>query len=246
MNGNGDAETPACNSPASCDDVERLIELMRGKCCLLLDFDGPVCGVFAGYPAPEVAAWMRSALQADGLPLTDLGMTTTDPMMVLSDAAASSPAGQVRGEQLLQEAEAECVQTSRPTPGAHDLIRTSHERGMKVVIVSNNGAKAIRTYLDLHGLKDFVLDVIGRDPDDASLMKPHPHLMHRALAASGCQPRETVFVGDSITDVAAGLATDVPVIGFANKPHKFQTLATAGADVLVTDMRRISGSLATL
>lgn len=38
---------------------------------VLLDFDGPVCSVFAGYPASRVAENLRVALTTRGIDVTD-------------------------------------------------------------------------------------------------------------------------------------------------------------------------------
>ena len=36
--------------------------LIRSANCVLLDFDGPVCSVFSGIPAPDVARRLRAEL----------------------------------------------------------------------------------------------------------------------------------------------------------------------------------------
>ena len=38
---------------------------------LLLDFDGPICNLFAGLPAPTVAAQLRELLDLNGKPLPE-------------------------------------------------------------------------------------------------------------------------------------------------------------------------------
>jgi phosphoglycolate phosphatase len=43
-------------------------------------------------------------------------------------------------------------------------------------------------------------------------------------------------VGDSITDVEAGLAADIWTIGYANKPGKDEALRDAGADAVLDSM----------
>ena len=50
---------------------------------LLLDFDGPVCGIFAGYPAPRVARELIAALRAAGVDVPDATAEQTDPIEVL-------------------------------------------------------------------------------------------------------------------------------------------------------------------
>lgn len=43
-----------------------LQDVLRPVKHVLLDFDGPVCSVFAGLPAPEVAARLSASLAAPG------------------------------------------------------------------------------------------------------------------------------------------------------------------------------------
>jgi phosphoglycolate phosphatase len=43
-------------------------------------------------------------------------------------------------------------------------------------------------------------------------------------------------VGDSITDVEAGLAADIWTIGYANKPGKDEAMREAGADLVLDNM----------
>ncbi|MBD0324414.1 MAG: hypothetical protein ICV72_13665 [Aldersonia sp.] len=60
---------------------------------VLLDFDGPICSVFAGHPAPAVAERIRDYLRREGWPVNKLP-ESDDPMVVWSEVAqASSDAG---------------------------------------------------------------------------------------------------------------------------------------------------------
>jgi beta-phosphoglucomutase-like phosphatase (HAD superfamily) len=45
-----------------------------------------------------------------------------------------------------------------------------------------------------------------------------------------------VFIGDTETDVLAGLLGAVAVIGYANNPGKAETLSRTGARAVVTDL----------
>jgi beta-phosphoglucomutase-like phosphatase (HAD superfamily) len=83
----------------------------------------------------------------------------------------------------------------------------------------------------------------GRDPADADLMKPHPHLLNTAIIALGAAASESVYVGDAVTDVAAASAAGMPCIGYANKPGKAQRLKESGAALVTTDMSELAGLL---
>ena len=60
-----------------------LTRLLAEIDAILLDFDGPLCSVFAGYPAPEIAAELVELLQRQGVPLPPRLTSETDPLEVL-------------------------------------------------------------------------------------------------------------------------------------------------------------------
>jgi hypothetical protein len=43
-------------------DYPTLVEIFETTRCVLLDFDGPVCDVYAGHPASQVAEELRQQL----------------------------------------------------------------------------------------------------------------------------------------------------------------------------------------
>jgi beta-phosphoglucomutase-like phosphatase (HAD superfamily) len=74
-------------------------------------------------------------------------------------------------------------------------------------------------------------------------MKPSPDRVRIAVGQLGAEPDECVFIGDTETDVLAGMLAGVPVIGYANKPGKAETLTHARA--VVTDLAEITEALGT-
>lgn len=137
--------------------------------------------------------------------------------------------------------ETRAVASAKPTPGSADLIITAYRTGRTVTIVSNNSEAAIRAYLADHRLDSYVRAVLGRDADPAK-MKPSPYRVRIAVMSLEADPRECAFVGDSSTDVIAGKLAGVPVIGYANKPGKDDTLNRAQADAVTTDLADITAA----
>jgi phosphoglycolate phosphatase len=74
-------------------------------------------------------------------------------------------------------------------------------------------------------------------------MKPSPCRVREAAGKLGTDGSQCAFVGDSLTDVLAGLLAGVPVIGFANKPGKAQALTQAGARAVTSRLSEISTAL---
>ncbi|MDN3240983.1 HAD family hydrolase [Glycomyces tritici] len=209
-------------------------EALAGKSLLLLDFDGPVCSVFAGYPASQIAAELVESLRELAPQLADELKDEQDPMEVLRGAAGALPRAQVDSiDEQLSLAERSAVESAEPTPGMTDLIATAVTAGLAVAIVSNNSAEAIAKYLEQRGLDEVITVVIGRPFGLPERMKPDPHLLSEALKATGTDARQACFIGDSVTDVEAGKSAGVMTVGYANKKGKAQRLQDAGASLVV-------------
>jgi HAD superfamily hydrolase (TIGR01509 family) len=226
------------------DEEGRLAELLAGIGPLLLDFDGPVCSIFAGYPAPQVADELRGVLRDR---VTDEIAAEPDPLEVLRWVGRlGDPALTQAVEDALRAAELRAVQSAEPTPYGREVIVAAREVGKPVGVVSNNSAAAVREYLDRHRLDVHVESVVGRAEDRPELMKPHPDPIRRSVAAFGAEPGECVLIGDSLADITAAQAAKVKVIGYANRPAKVERFPAAGADAVVTSMGDIAACLARL
>lgn len=207
---------------------------------LLLDFDGPVCSVFAGIPASTVADQLRGVL-ADGghTDLPDAVATSDDPFDIFRYAALLGDDDAHYVEAAFTAHEVEAIASAIPTNGAHELIHAWHQSGRPLAIVSNNSAQAINAYLDLYGLRTSIDLVSARIGSNVTLLKPRPHLLDQAVTVLDATPGECLFIGDSLTDIEAARAARVSFVAYANKPHKATQFAQAGADVIIgtlTDM----------
>ncbi|MEV7177026.1 HAD-IA family hydrolase [Kitasatospora sp. NPDC093679] len=221
-----------------------LADVLRPVKHVLLDFDGPVCSVFAGLPAPKVADRLRRALLAAGGQSPVGGEAETDPLALLRLIADARPDLAGAADGALTDLEIEAVRAGRPNPGGESVLRACASSGRSVSVVSNNAGAAIATYLSARGLSGYVAGVFGRAPGDPSSMKPNPRLLLEAMDAAASEPEECIFIGDAARDVEAGDAAGVATIGYANKPGKDVKLAAAGAVVVVGSMQLIADALA--
>lgn len=223
-------------------DAAQLARLLSRAQWVLLDFDGPVCSVFAGYPAPVIAAELRTWIATEAIQVPHL---TDDPHEVLRQAAAISGDLAREVEKRLRLAEIEAAATAEPTPGAAEFLAACQATGRPVAIVSNNTADAITAYLERTDLSRYVAHVEGRDRHDTALMKPHPYLLNVSMRAIGASPAKTTFIGDSTSDIQAGTAAGVPTIGYANKPGKPHRLLAAGASAITENMAALERAFST-
>jgi phosphoglycolate phosphatase len=210
-----------------------LQRIVGGTRHLLLDFDGPVCSIFAGISADTVAEKLRHRLAAAGVAIPVEVRSTADPLEVFRAIAARGRDVGQRAQRELTLLEVQAVTTAQPTDGAGELFTSARKSGRSVAIVSNNSGQAVASYLGHHRLTRYVSAVIGRDDPDPAHMKPSPYRVCQTIEMLQAAPRECVLVGDSVSDVAAAHAADVAAIGYADKPGKDQRLAEAGADAVI-------------
>jgi phosphoglycolate phosphatase len=120
--------------------VDALAAILRTSPVILLDFDGPVCSVFAGYPAPQITDELRAVAvdQVGELPAALDGISS--PHGFLSASAEVSPVLARQVEEALQVAEIKAVESATPTPGVEEFLTACRERGRQLAIVSNNTA----------------------------------------------------------------------------------------------------------
>ncbi|MFV0129054.1 HAD family hydrolase [Streptomyces sp. HMX112] len=224
---------------------DALADLFSRCDAVLFDFDGPICHVFEGLPAPGVAQEL-SALLADLAPaLSDDARSTDDPMVVHQLSCQGGDSVLAAVEAALTEAEVVAVGVAGPpTPGAVDALTAARVSGRRVAVVSNNSAECVHAYLSAQGLSDVVEAVIGRPTLRPDLMKPSPHPLLAAAAHLGVAPERATLIGDSLSDVQAARAAAASSIGFANKPGKAEALGAAGADAVTDDMNDIAQALA--
>lgn len=175
-------------------DLGRLLDEVGA---VLLDFDGPACSVFAGYPAPQVAAELVGVLYRRGIHVPPDLASEPDPLEVLRRIEASGDQNAIRAvEDALCAAERQAVETAQPTPYGREVIVAARQAGSPVAAVSNNSAGAVSAYLAAHRLAIHVSPVVDRAYADPARMKPSPAPILRAVRAVGEPPNRCVLIGD--------------------------------------------------
>lgn len=226
------------------NDLDRLRAVLAATGPVLLDFDGPVTPILATGLNRQAADRMRAVLAATGTPVPEPVRTTPDPMEVLRFAGNQADEATIdEVEATLRRCEVDAAQVSDATPGAADFLSACREAHRPVVVVSNNADEAIETYLERHGLRQYVHRVIGRAYAQPDLMKPHPAVVLSALTTLQASPDQCVLVGDSTTDIDVAKATGVRSIGYVKAPNRRAGLDHAGADATVDSMADLAAAI---
>ncbi|WP_214107834.1 HAD family hydrolase [Acrocarpospora catenulata] len=222
---------------------ERLIDLLDESKALFLDFDGPVCDIFAGLPAPVVAERLKSLLIGAGAQLPPDVAELDDPLKVLRRTPDFAPDLLEMVERAFMIHELEAAKTARITPGVDQVIKESADSGRPVVIVSNNSEPAIKTVCERAGFDDRLSGIVGRPIGHPHLMKPHPRPILLACEIVRTTPSEILLIGDSDFDMQSAAAAGARSIGLAKSPNKAKALKAAGATELISDMNELLTSL---
>lgn len=215
-------------------------DVLAGRRCVLLDFDGPVCAVFGGSGPRAIGEQLATFLDTIGVRVPEALAGTSDPFALLRLAATINADVARKTDTQFRRLETAAVKTATETDGTAETLRSLTDEGRSVAIVSNNSAQAIRAYLDGHDLSRFVSHVAGRTGPDVTLLKPNPHLLHAAMQAVGASPIQSVMVGDSPSDMEAARRAGAAAIGFANRPHKRVRLAACHPDAIIERMKDLA------
>jgi phosphoglycolate phosphatase len=205
--------------------------------CLLIDFDGPICDIYAGITDATVADHLRKVITGQGITGMPAAITSShDPIAVFDYAATLSPELGALAETEMAGQEVAAVATPRPVPYVHEVITSARDSGRLIAIVSNNSDRAVRAYLDQHGLADRIDLISARTSPDPALLKPSPHLLTQAITGLNAEPAECVIIGDSITDIQAARLAGIASIGYANRPGKHDDFTAEGATAIVASL----------
>ncbi|AXE86878.1 HAD family hydrolase [Streptomyces sp. Go-475] len=213
---------------ASTEELRRLLAPAR---YILWDLDGPICRLFAGHPASEVARELVQLIRRQGLGglLTEEEGFYLDPQAVLLEVDKRHPDSDLitRLEDWLTQHELLAVPTALPTPYADPLIRTWSGLGARFAITTNNSALAAASYIETRHLEGCFPCIYGRTRN-LSQMKPHPHSLLQALDALGADPSQALMLGDAGTDYQAAQELGVPFLGYARDDQKLRHLTHVG------------------
>ncbi|MET8284630.1 HAD family hydrolase [Streptomyces sp. NPDC048448] len=224
-------------------ETENLREVIERARFVLFDFDGPICRLFAGHRAEDVAKDLVEWLEHQGMRglLTEEEQVHPDPMVVLYAVHRRHPHSDLVAEleERLTQQELRAVPSAWPTAYADPVIRTWSAVGARLAIASNNSARTVSGYLESRGLTDcFARNLYGRT-QDLNQLKPHPHCLNRALNAMGAAPSAALMIGDAPSDHEAARLAGVPFLGYARNAYKEKLLRDAGAEDVVGSLEPV-------
>lgn len=127
-------------------------------------------------------------------------------------------------------------------PGALDLVRTLHTRGVTLAVYTNKNADASRRICAHLGLAPFLTGNFGAG--DTPWLKPQPEFSTHVLGRLGATPATTVLIGDSPFDVQAAHNGGFACWAVTTGTHNAAELTAAKADRVFPHLPAVLAALA--
>lgn len=115
----------------------------------------------------------------------------------------------------------------RPLPGATDLVRALHERGLAVVLASSSKEDELEFLREVLDVDDWIIGATSSDDADES--KPSPDIFGAALEVAGVEAGHAAVVGDTRWDIEAAHALGLPTVAVCTGGWRPGELRAAGA-----------------
>ncbi len=103
------------------------------------------------------------------------------------------------------------------------ILNTLHSDGVVLGVASNKFGCFSRGALVHLGVSDCFKSVVGAS--DVLRNKPFPDMIHRALKEMSLSPEETIFVGDTLTDIEAGKKAGIDTYALTTGFHSKEELS---------------------
>lgn len=121
------------------------------------------------------------------------------------------------------------------------VLDTLAADGWRLGVATGKSDRGLAHLLAQHGLTDrFVtLQTADRHPS-----KPHPAMLHQAMAEAGAAPHMTVMIGDTSYDMAMARAAGARAVGVTWGYHREDALLAAGAQAIARACAELPDCLA--
>lgn len=181
----------------------------------LFDLDGTLVD-----SAPDIATAINTVLLAKGYAPLDVPTVRSligEGIRRLTEKAFACHGQTVSGKELdrltarFAEKYATCLaDETRPLHGVVESLTRFKSAGFKMAVVSNKAQVLTEQLLSQIGLTQFFDHIQGAQAGLAS--KPAPDMILNTLTALGSSQHNSIFIGDSGIDIAAGNAAGIPVL----------------------------------
>jgi len=123
---------------------------------------------------------------------------------------------------------------TRLLPGAAEVLRGLHERGLLLGLCSNKPIAFTRELIAYLGIASYLNVVLG--PEDVPRPKPAPDMLYAALSRLNVAADQALYVGDMTVDIQTARAAGVAVWVVPTGSDTIEALRQAHPDCLLRDL----------
>ncbi|MFI1996436.1 HAD family hydrolase [Actinoplanes sp. NPDC020271] len=133
------------------------------------------------------------------------------------------------------------VHRVRLFPGVTDMLTTLAGHGVGMGIITGKDRRRAEQVIDMTGLGAFCTELVT--PSDPPAPKPAPDGVHWLIGRLSGTARDTVLVGDSVSDIQAGQGAGVYTVGCTWGAGLSDVLQAARPDAMVGSMAELEAVL---
>ncbi|MFG3437744.1 HAD family hydrolase [Nonomuraea sp. NPDC047897] len=225
--------------------VARVLEQTRAA---LFVFDDAICGLLHHMDPQPVAGEIHDRLFAAGHRMSLLIALNPDPIAMMWYAQNVNRDIGTEAARLVRDVEVAAVRTAVPVPGVREALHACHTSGRGVAVVGDTSADAMETYLDLHGLRQFVGAIVGRES-----LFPLPAgdrtgetLLREAAQALDAKPADCALVTLSPQSRLVAKSAGIRSLGVVKKHGPRKHLAYPPDAVAVSSIADLANGFATV
>lgn len=124
--------------------------------------------------------------------------------------------------------------------GVLDVLDDLRSRGTLMAIATGKSKRGVETIFGMHDLAQY-FDTVWCADDGPG--KPHPFMVEQSMSALGCEPQDSVVVGDAIFDMQMSRSANVVPHGVSWGFGESDELLAAGAHVVHETMGNLKRAL---
>lgn len=219
---------------------------MPGLRLAVFDMDGTLID-----SRKTIAAAMEQAFVAEGLAAPDYDVARRVVGLSLDEALGRlcPPDFEPKRAAALSRRYKEAFVAHRSSPdfhepvydGAMDTLTRLKKEGWLLAIATGKSRRGVKAAFEAHGLAPYFDSIHCADDGPG---KPHPFMIHEAMAATGATPAFTVMIGDSEHDIGMAKAAKVHGLGVCWGFQTREELVEAGAGAICETFPELDGHLA--
>lgn len=140
-------------------------------------------------------------------------------------------------DEVMNSIELEALPTMKIKPNALETIKKLHQAGLRLGICTRSHRVYADCALEMYGMTDYFHAVVARD--DTPHPKPDARQLFVAIDEAGAVPEETLYIGDTTTDLTTARNAEVDFVGYWRDDRWAKMLIDNGCQKIVKDLLEI-------